>query len=147
MRIEFKNNEVTESFSVHFHANNKKPAYFDAAQRAYKNATINGEKAILVLHPKRDSSNRVNFIVGDKNVAVDNEKFRNFVAGLITAQSTRKLTITTAEGRVVKAKAEEGAQAPTQQPEAAEEPEAKAPAYQKPMGKAALIAAASQPTA
>lgn len=153
---------IARSFSARPHG--KKPSYFDAAEKATK-ATINGHATSLVMHPKKETGNRVNFdgqFAGKKGeyYFVDSDE----LAALVRQGGT--LTCTTAEGREVKVvKAEgktEGAKAPaptkgaTQVPTAAAKSispavanvgstkPATAPQYAPPMGKAA-IAAATQP--
>lgn len=104
-------NTVTkESFSIHFHADNKKPSYFDEAKRSRK-VTLDGKPAVFVMHPTRDTSNRVNFQIGEgkklRNVAVDNAKFWDAVM----AAKDNTLQFETAEGRATKAEAEKAAPA------------------------------------
>ena len=124
--------DTSKSFSVRVH--DKKPSYFDAAEKSLT-ATIDGVKQKLVLHPKRETSNRVNFQSAkpDTWLFVDNDELHKLV------REGGNLVFTTAEGRAAKveAKAEtksEGAKAPAP----AKAPVA--PAYQPPMGKAAAKA-------
>lgn len=118
---------VTKSFAARVH--DKKPSYFDEATKSLT-VTIDGAKQKLVLHPKRESSNRVNFAAAKPNtwMFVDSDELHKIV------REGGNLVFTTAEGRAakveVKAEAEaEGAKAPATKTPVA-------PAYQPPMGAA-----------
>jgi len=95
-----QNGKETKSFAARVH--DKKPAYFDGSDKR-RAASINGKQAELVLHPKRESSDRVNFAGGKGQwLFVDNKELRDIVA----AKSTAKLEFVTREGRAPKPAAE-----------------------------------------
>lgn len=102
--MKLKNTKTGETFSIHFHANNKVPTYFEAGEKSVP-ATVNGEKTKLVLNPKRATSNRVNFqYTSDKgvlvNAAVDNDVFWTQINELVEKKSKAVVALELAEGRV-----------------------------------------------
>lgn len=134
-----------KSFSARPHG--KKPSYFDAAEKSLK-VTIDGKPNTLVMHPKKETGNRVNFTVRENEwLFVDSDELAALVKG------GGKLVFTTAHGRVAKeveAKPEaKGAKAPATSnvdkpiTAPAAKPATPAELYQKPMGKAAIAAAQS----
>lgn len=94
------NNKTQESFAVRVHG--KKPSYFDSSE-ARRTVTLNGKQADLVLHPKKETGNRVNFASpkGDTWYYVDNDA----LAALVRQKGNAKLEFVTAEGRAPKAEA------------------------------------------
>lgn len=103
------------SYSVHFHANNKVPTYFDAGVRSVP-ATVDGNRTRLVLHPTRDTSNRVNFQTFDAegkvtNCAVDNASFWDEVNAAVVAKSKATWTLVTGKPAKPEAEAEKPSEA------------------------------------
>lgn len=97
------NTKTGKSYSVHFHAYNKVPTYFEAGAKSVP-ATVDGNKTKLVIHPTRETSNRVNFQLFDAegkvtNVAVDNPEFWSEVNTAVEAKSKAVWQLTTATGR------------------------------------------------
>lgn len=95
------NTKTKASFAVRVHT--KKPSYFDGSEKR-KRVTIDGQQMEMVLHPKRESSNRVNFQSlkdADTWLFVDNDDLRDAVL----EAKNGALSFEIAEGRQKKAEA------------------------------------------
>lgn len=96
MRLVLLNADGTENKGFAARLHDKKPSYMDAAEKS-KAVTIDGKPAKLVLHPKRETSNRVNFTGTKKDTwfYVDSDELH----AMIAAKGGKALTFKTAEGR------------------------------------------------
>lgn len=100
MRLVYKGKDTDNiksgaSFGVRVH--DKKPSYFDAAAKA-KAVKIDDVERLMILHPTRETSNRVNFATKDEPDTwyfVDNDALWNAIAG----ESRKQLEFVTEAGR------------------------------------------------
>lgn len=93
------NVKTNESFAIRPHG--KMPSYFETSDKRRK-ATIDGKEMDLVLHPKKETGNRVNFkslTKKDEYLFVDDDA----LAALVRAKGNAKLEFVTREGRAPKA--------------------------------------------
>ncbi len=58
------NQNTRKGYRIEPHGNNKRPNYFDAAEKS-RTVTINGVETKMVMHPANETSRRVNFQIPD----------------------------------------------------------------------------------